>query len=98
MQIEEAAQPALERLRARPGGPRKTRADWVTLIAASVFYQLTGAIPTVRTDLEGRAHGPFVELLKRVFKACGIAASAEARAKAFISKFCRPRRELEMRQ
>ena len=79
-------------------GRAESRADWVTLIAASVFSRLTGVLPTVCTDLEGRAYGPFVELLKEVFKACGIAASAEARAKDFISKFCRPRRELEMRQ
>ena len=98
VQMEEAAQRALERLRARPGGPRKRRADWVTLIAASVFSQLTGALPTVRADLEGRAYGPFIELLKAVFEACEITASAEARAKAFIRKFCQPRRELEMRQ
>ena len=96
--MEEAAQRALERLRVRPGRPHKQRADWITLVAAAVFSRLTGTLPTLRTDLERRAHGPFVELLKAVFEACGIAASAEARAKAFIRKFCQPRRELEMRQ
>ena len=57
-----------------------------------------GKLPTLCTDPEGRAHGPFVDFLAAVFGACGIAASAEARAKVFIRKFCRPRRELEMRQ
>jgi hypothetical protein len=93
LQMEKAAQRALERLRARPGSPHKRRADWVTLVAASVFWQLTGALPTLRTDLEGRAYGPFVELLKAVFEAYGIAASAEMRTKVFIRKYCRPRRE-----
>ncbi len=63
VQMEEAAQRALERLRARPGGPHKSRADWVTLIAASVFSRLTGALPTRSTNLEGRAYGPFVDFL-----------------------------------
>ena len=94
VQMEEAAQRALERLRARPGRPHKQRADWITLIAASVFSRLTGMLPTLRTNSEGVAYGPFVDLLKAVFEACGITASAEARAKAFIRKFCQPRREL----
>jgi hypothetical protein len=94
VQMEEAAQRALERLRARRGRPHKQRADWVTLIAASVFSRLTGVLPTLRTDLKGRAHGPFVELLEAVFETYGITASAEARAKAFIRTFCQPRREL----
>jgi len=42
VQMEEAAQRALDRLRARPGRPHKQRADWITLIVASVFSQLTG--------------------------------------------------------
>ena len=91
VQMEEAAQRALERLRAER--PHKRRADWVTLIAASVFLRLTGTLPTLRTDPEGVAYGPFLDFLKAVFEACGIAASAEARAKAFIRKFCQPRRE-----
>jgi hypothetical protein len=93
VQTEEAAQRALERLCARPGRPRARRADWVTLIAASVFSQLTGTLPTLRTDLKGKAHGPFIVFLKAVFIACDIPDSAEARAKAFIRKFCQPRCE-----
>ena len=98
VQMEEAAQRALERLRALPGRPPKQHADWITLVTASVFSGLTGTLPTLRTDLAGRAHGPFVELLKAVFEAYGIAASPEIRAKAFIRKFCRPRREPEPSQ
>ena len=61
VQMEEAAQRALERLRARPGRPPKQHADWITLVAASVFSWLTGTLPTLRTNLAGRAHGPFVD-------------------------------------
>jgi hypothetical protein len=94
VQMEEAAQRTLERLRARPGRPHKRRADWITLVAASVFSQLTGTLPALRTNSEGVAYGPFIDLLKAVFEACEISASAEARAKAFVRKFCQPRREL----
>ena len=97
VQMEEDAQRALERLRARPGRPHKQRADWITLIVASVFSQLTGTLPTLRTNLEGVAHGPFIDLLKAVFETCEITASAEARAKAFIRKFCQPRRATDFR-
>jgi len=94
VQMEEAAQRALERLCARPGRPRMVRADWVTLIAASVFSRLTGTLPTTSTNpAGGGAYGPFIDFLKAVFEACEITASAEARAKAFIRKFCQPRRE-----
>ena len=97
VQMEEAAQRALDRLRARPGRPHKQRADWITLIAASVFSRLTGTLPALRTNLEGVAHGPFIDLLKAVFETCEITASAEARAKAFIRKFCQPRRATDFR-
>ena len=74
-----------------PGRPRKQRADWITMVAASVFLWLTGALPALRTNSEGVAYGPFLDFLKAVFEACGITASAEARVKAFGRKFCPPR-------
>ena len=99
VQMEEDAQRVLERLRARPGRPRKQarRLDHLdrclgVLVGSPECFRRYALIP------RGVAYGPFIDLLKAVFEACGITASAEARAKAFISKFCRPRRELEMRQ
>ena len=53
VQMEEAAQRALERLRARRGRPHKQRADWVTLIAASVFSSTHRSAPDTTHRSQG---------------------------------------------
>ena len=91
VRMEGTAERALERLRAQPGRPRKQRADRITAVAASVFLWLTGTLPTLRTNSEGVAYGPFIDFLKAVFEACKITASAEAQVKAFQKKYRPPR-------
>jgi hypothetical protein len=84
--MEMTAERILERLGAhQPGRPRKRRADKITMAAASVFLWLTRTHPTLRTDPEGVAYGPFIDFLEAVFEACRITASAEAQFKAFQS-------------
>ena len=87
VEIEEAARRAL-RVRAqsangRTGRPRKRRAERITTAAAEVFERLTGmsAAPSVNSKTNA-AYGPFLDFLKAVLEACGVAASAEAQAKA----------------
>ena len=86
--MEVTAERILERLGAhQPGRPRKRRADKITTAAARVFWWLTGVHPTLRTNSEGVAYGPFLDFLEAVFEACRITASAEAQFKAFKRKY-----------
>ena len=71
----------------QPGRPRKRRADKITAAAARGFWWLTGMHPTLRTNSEGVAYGPFLDFLKAVFEACGVTASAEAQFKVFQRKY-----------
>ena len=63
------------------------RAEHIATVAARVFERLTGmpAAPRINSKT-GAAYGPFLDFLKAVFEACGIAASAEAQAKAVRRK------------
>jgi hypothetical protein len=72
------------------GRPRKRRADKITAAAARGFWWLTGRHPTLGTNSEGVAYGPFLDFLKAMFEACRITASAEARAKAVRRKLRPP--------
>ena len=82
--MEVTAERILERLGAhQPGRPPKRRADKITAAAARGFLWLTGTHPTLRTNSEGVAYGPFIDFLEAVFEACRITASAEAQFKAF---------------
>ena len=59
------------------------RAEHIATVAARVFEQLTGMPATVSFNPKtSTSYGPFLDYLKAVFEACGIAASAEAHAKA----------------
>ena len=74
-----------------PQGYRERRADKITAAAARGFWWLTGVHPTLRTNSEGVAYGPFIDFLETVFEACGITASAEAHVKAVRRKYRPPR-------
>ena len=92
VQMEKAAQRGLERLRSQPaikvtGRPRMRRADYIATVAARVFERLTGMPATVSFNPgTSTSYGPFLDFLKAVFDACGVAASAEAQAKAVRRK------------
>ena len=97
VQMEKATLRGLERLRAQPaikvrGRPRMRRAEHIATVAARVFERLTGmsAAPSVNSQTNA-AYGPFLVFLKDVFVACGVAASAEAQAKAARRKRRPPR-------
>ena len=86
--MEMTAERILERLGAhQPGRPRKPRADRITAAAARGFWWLTGMHPTLSTNSEGVAYGPFLDFLNAVFAACRITASAEAQIKVFQRKY-----------
>ena len=86
--MEVTAERILERLGAhQPGRPPKRRADKITAAAARGFWWLTGVHPTLRTNSEGVAYGPFIDFLEAVFEACRITASAEAQFKVFQRKY-----------
>ena len=56
-----------------------------------MFERLTGMPAALRINSRtSAAYGPFLDFLKAVFDACGIAASAEAQAKAVKEKTYRP--------
>jgi hypothetical protein len=61
----------------------------VTRIAASAYRELTGRSPTrtVRSDkLCSRVEGQFVSLLRAIYRALGVKASAEAYSRAVIAE------------
>ena len=97
VQMEKATLRGLKWLRAQPaikvtGRPRMRRAEHIATVAARVFERLTGmpAAPRINSKTNA-AYGPFLVFLKDVFIACGVAASAEAQAKAARRKRRPPR-------
>ena len=96
VQMEKAALRGRERLRSQPaikvtGRPRMRRAEHIATVAARVFERLTGMPATVSFNPStSTSYGPFLDFLKDVFEACGIAASAESQFKAFQRKFRPP--------
>lgn len=62
--------------------PTETAAALFAGECATVFYELTGKRPTVRTEpLSGEAYGPFLDFVRAAFNACEITASPETWAR-----------------
>jgi hypothetical protein len=95
VRVETAARHELERLRSQPevaGPPRKLRAPAVTQVVAEVLERLTGKPPTVLVDPRtNAAYGPFLDFLMAVFEVCGVDASPEAQARAYLKELRPPK-------
>ena len=69
----------------RGGAPKKDRARKAARIAAERYFVLTGNRPTRISPWEGgKAHGPFIDFLEKIFEILEIKASARSQAKAAI--------------
>ena len=62
------------------GQPKKVQPRQIALVVARHYNGLTGKAPTVPSK-DGKAYGPFMGLLKKVYEIIGVDASAEAQAK-----------------
>jgi hypothetical protein len=62
------------------GRPRKDQAWEITKMTAETFYRLTGGAAHPNTK-DGKAYGPFLDLLTEVFNILGVDASPESQAR-----------------
>ncbi|MEM7472919.1 MAG: hypothetical protein AAF340_16345 [Pseudomonadota bacterium] len=68
--------------------PRKLLAKYAARDCAELFIELADAEPKVNTSYSSKeAHGPFLDLVKDVFEALGIDASAETHARVASKDF-----------
>jgi hypothetical protein len=73
-----------------PTGPVRGRknthlATKVAIQTAQHYRGITGLNPTVITPQNGKAHGPFIDLLAIVFDTCGIKESVESQARKAVA-------------
>jgi hypothetical protein len=68
-----------------PRQPENCRAPVVANYLANEYETFTGKRPTVRTR-NGAAYGPFLELVRKVFRAMSIDNSAEAAARKAVRR------------
>jgi len=76
--------------------PPTSRAQHVAEAVAYRLVKLTGRLPGVSKDVEGRVKGPFVRLLSAAFKATGISASVESEATKAAAVWKRTHRRRDM--
>jgi hypothetical protein len=71
-------------VKARRGAPKKIQPRKITEVVAQHYYGLTGKKPTVPSK-DGKAYGPFLELLGDIFKILGVkGVSAESQARELV--------------
>lgn len=63
------------------GAPKKIQPRKIARLVAQHYYALTGKKPTAPSK-DGKAYGPFVELLNAVYRILGVEASAESQTKS----------------
>ncbi len=72
--------------------PPTSRAQHIAEAVAYRLVKLTGRLPGVSKDLQGRVKGPFVRLLSAAFKATGIGANVESEATKVAASWKRTHR------